>query len=260
MAWLNHRKYFHPPSNAFPTAILVRDYKKSDRNFSTRFDRQWTRAIIKSSWLLLFLDTRVILSNCREPEGGWNRTKSGEADVARLASPTGSRVTATITCLRFASSRGNSTISRHESGMRRVRVDIQAWKAGLLDPPDDLDHSSGARPRRPKPSDKNLRSQTKSRRSVACSSFSSVFRRTRATMDQGRNTTSWHDFKAAHPPSGTICHAPPWSILFSTCYPGRSGWRVELSVHEKVKLLERKETWRWEVWRGRNKIDKLLRF
>lgn len=31
MASLNHRKYFHPPSNAFPTAILVRDYKKSDR-------------------------------------------------------------------------------------------------------------------------------------------------------------------------------------------------------------------------------------
>lgn len=170
--------------------------------------------------------------------------RSRRCEARFSTSPTGSRVTATITCLRFASSRGNSTISRHESGMRRVRVDIQARKAGLLDPP-DLDYSSSARPRRPKPSDTNLRSQTKSRRSVACSSFSFVFRRTRATMDQGRNTTSWHDFKATHPLSGTICHAPPWSILFSTCYPGRSGWRVELSVHEKVKLLERKETWRW---------------
>lgn len=206
MASLNHRKYFHPPSNAFPTAILVRDYKKSDRKLFNA-----VRSAVNARNNKVVVATFISRYSCNpfeKPKVDENGQSAAKQTLRGSLLHFSYGKSATITCLRFASSRGNSTISRHESGMRRVRVDIQARKAGLLDPP-DLDYSSSARPRRPKPSDTNLRSQTKSRRSVACSSFSFVFRRTRATMDQGRNTTSWHDFKATHPLSGTICHAPP---------------------------------------------------
>ena len=112
---------------------------------------------------------------------------------ARLVSPRFSSSEG-ITRPRFASPRGNSTISRHESEIRRARVNIRARKAAVLS------DSSGwilVPERTGGTSGENLRPETERRPPLpSFRAFPPSERkalrlcRIRDTMDQGRNATS----------------------------------------------------------------------